>query len=345
MHPVLARQFAVAHERLSPEAAAYYAAGAGAGESAAEAAGAWSHYRLRPRSLRDVSLASIATTVLGTPLATPVGVAPTAFHHLAHPDAELASAAGTRTAGGLFVLSSRSGRRIEDVAQTAGPWWMQIYVWHDRAATESIARRAAAAGARALVLTVDTPVVGAKYASAAPPVTDADFLVNTPDADPDELDQDPSVGLDAIEWLRAVSGLPVVVKGVLRGDEARRCVDAGAAAVVVSNHGGRQLDRAVATADALPEVVAAVGADVEVYVDGGIRSGLDALTALALGARAVFLGRPVLWGLAADGADGVTATVGAVSTELLHTLMVAGFTSPAELTAAAAGGEPVAVRA
>lgn len=343
MHPVLAGQYATARERLAGDAWAYYESGAGAGESAAEAPSAWSRYRLRPRSLRDVADATIATTALGTPLATPVGVAPTAFHHLAHPEGEVASAAGTHSAGGLFVLSSRSARRIEDVAEAAGPWWMQTYVWRDRSATEALAGRAAAAGARALVLTVDTPVVGTKYASAAPPVTDEVFLVNTPDADPDALDQDPSVGLAAIDWLRRVSGLPVVVKGVLRGDEARRCVDAGAAAVIVSNHGGRQLDRAVATADALPDVVSAVGTDVEVYVDGGIRSGLDALVALALGAHAVFLGRPALWGLAAGGADGVAATVGSVSSELLHTLMVAGFTSPAELSAAAAR-EPVAVR-
>jgi 4-hydroxymandelate oxidase len=262
-----------------------------------------------------------------------VAVAPSAYHQLADDGAEVASAKGARNAGSLFVLSSRSSRRIEEVGEHAGPWWMQIYVWQDRSVTADFAQRAASAGAQALVLTVDTPIVGAKYAAALPPVTDDDVLANAPGADPAKVEQDPSVGIEAIEWLRSVSGLSVVVKGVLRGDEARRLVDAGAAGVIVSNHGGRQLDRAVPTAVALPEVVAAVGDEVEVYVDGGVRSGVDVLTAIGLGARLVFLGRPVLWGLTVGGAGGVTETIGALSAELLHAMSVAGYTSPAEVRA------------
>ncbi len=321
-----------ARELLPPEVYSYYAAGSGSETTVHEAARAWASYRLRPRSLRDVAHVSTTTELLGTPLASPVGVAPMAFHGLAHPDAELATAAGTARAGSLFVLSTRCSRRIEDVAAVAGPWWFQVYVMKDRSLTRALVERAAAAGARALVLTVDTPYVGAKRSVggvriAVPP---EQFLVNLAEHLPEGADvpalteQDPSVDADVIGWLHEVSGLPVLVKGVLRGDEAVRLLDAGAAGVVVSNHGGRQLDRALPAALALPEVVAAVGGRAPVLVDGGLRSGLDVLVALALGARGVLLGRPALWALAAEGADGVEGLLEQVRAELVHTMALAG---------------------
>jgi 4-hydroxymandelate oxidase len=337
MHPVLAAQLDAARRRLPPEAFAYIAAGAGLELTTSEAEAAWSRYRLRPRVLRDVATVDVATTLLGQSVASPIAVAPTAFHTLAHLDGETATAQGAAVAGSLFVLSARSTRRIEDVAAVAGPWWFQVYVTRDRGITRALVERAVAAGARALVLTGDTPYVGTKYRSAAPPIGDDAALVNvrgyaSDDRIWDAIDQDPSITLATVGWLAEISGLPVVVKGVLRADDARDCLAAGAAGVIVSNHGGRQTDRSVATAQALPEVVDAVGAEVEVYVDGGIRSGVDALVALGLGARAVFVGRPVLYGLAADGAAGVASALQALSSELTNVLAVAGFASLAGLT-------------
>ncbi|GIG29715.1 alpha-hydroxy acid oxidase [Cellulomonas marina] len=322
----------LARTLLPPEVYAYYASGSGAETTLAEAARAWSAFRLRPRTLRDVRTVSTAARLLGTDLALPVGVAPMAFHALAHPEAERATAAGTDRAGGLFVLSTRCSLRIEDVAAAAGPWWFQVYVMRDRSLTRALVERAAAAGARALLLTGDTPYVGAKRAVGGVriPLSAEHFLVNLAEhlpADPDVpalTEQDPSIDTDVIAWLQEVSGLPVLVKGVLRGDEAVRCLDAGAAGVVVSNHGGRQLDRAVPAALALAEVVDAVGGRAPVLVDGGVRSGLDVLVALALGADAVLLGRPVLWALAAGGADGVADLLDQVRAELSHAMALVG---------------------
>jgi 4-hydroxymandelate oxidase len=209
----------------------------------------------------------------------------------------------------------------------------------DRGLTKALVQRAAAAGARAVVLTVDTPYVGRKHRVSGVRIAVPDdlYLVNlaqhlVPGAVASEsAEQDPSMTPDVIGRLAEVSGLPVLVKGVLRGDEALRCVEAGAAGVVVSNHGGRQLDRAVASARALPDVLAAVGARVPVLVDGGIRTGTDALVALALGADAVLVGRPVLWALAAGGADAVRDGLDVLTDDLAHVMAVAGAARPADL--------------
>ena len=276
---------------------------------------------MAPRVLRDVSAVDTATRLLGTEFATPLCVAPTGYHGLAHPDGELATAAGAAAAGALFVLSTRSSRLIEEVgdvvAAAGGTWWFQVYLMRDRELTSGLVRRAAAAGAAALVLTADTPVVGRKRRNSAEVVSDREFLVNLgPLDDMTAADQAADVTFADIGWLSEAAGpgrrLPVVVKGVLRGDDARTCRAHGAAAVIVSNHGGRQLDGALPSAAALPEVAGALhdGGACEVYADGGIRSGEDALAALALGARAVFLGRPALWALACGGADGRPVTDG-----------------------------------
>ena len=320
MHPLLADQEARAAQVLPEAVRGYYAAGAGEQAARDEAPAAWRSLRLRPRVLRDVSAVDTSLTLLGTPLATPVLAAPTALHGLAHPDGEAETARGVAAAGSLLVVSTRASRRLEEVP--AGPWWFQAYVMRDRGLTLTLVERAAAAGATAVVLTGDTPYLGTRPGATRAALA-ADPLVNLPGADPAGTEQDPSTGLEAIGQLAAV-GLPVLVKGVLRGDDALACLDAGAAGVVVSNHGGRQLDRAVPTAHALPEVAAAVAGRAPVLVDGGIRSGTDVLTALALGADAVLLGRPVLWALAAGGAAGVEACVQALTADLAHVMGLAG---------------------
>jgi 4-hydroxymandelate oxidase len=302
---------------------------------------AWRQVWMAPRVLREVSAVDTSTRLLGTEFATPLCVAPTGYHGLAYPDGELATAAGAAKAGALFVLSTRSSRRIEDVAEVVaaagGTWWFQVYLMRDRELTAGLVRRAAAAGAAALVLTADTPVVGRKRRDPADGmVSDEDFLVNLgPLADMAAATQAADVTFADMSWLSEVAAdggggrLPVVVKGVLRGDDASACRAHGAAAVMVSNHGGRQLDGALPSALALPDVAAQQqpGSDWEVYADGGIRTGEDALVALSFGARAVFLGRPVLWALTCGGADGVRAFLAGLTDDLAHAMALAGAAS------------------
>lgn len=323
----------------------YYAGGSGAEITLAESGAAWRGYRLRPRVLRDVAVVDTAVTLLGSRLASPVAVAPSAYHCLAHPKGEVATATGAAATGALLVVSSRCSVRLESVARAVadrgGSWWFQAYVMRDRSITADLVRRAAAAGARAVVLTGDSPVVGSKLRQGTDdlPLTAqiAGVNVDGPPRDEDELDlaltQDPATTLADISWLAELSGLPVLVKGVLRADDAVDCVAAGAAGIVVSTHGGRQLDRSVASAHALAAVAAAVGDRVPVLVDGGIASATDVLVALALGARAVLVGRPVLWALAADGARGVAALLDGFRTDLVEALQLAGVRSPAEVGA------------
>jgi 4-hydroxymandelate oxidase len=207
--------------------------------------------------------------------------------------------------------------------------WQQIYVLRDRGISDEVARRAADAGARALVVTVDTPVVASKPASLPDGAMRTGLIpeLDERDASDERLWQAADLLPADLERLADVSGLPVVAKGVLRGDQARRCVEAGARAVIVSTHGGRQLDSVVSVPRALPEVAAAVGADAEVYADGGIRHGIDVVAALALGARAVFLGRPILWALATGGADQVASTLRQFQDELVEALALVGCAS------------------
>jgi 4-hydroxymandelate oxidase len=331
-----------ARGRLPAEAYDYYAGGAGRGRTLRANERSWRRSWLAPRVLRDVRHVDTSVELLGARLRTPIAVAPTAFHCLAHPDGELATAAGAARAGALLVLSTRASRRIEDVAAVVaaagGTWWLQVYLMQDRALTTELVTRAAAAGARALVLTADTPVVG-RHAEA--PVRDEDYLVNLgPQAGAADTTLSPGVTFADIGWLREISGgLPVVVKGVLRPDDARACAAAGAAAVLVSNHGGRQLDGAITAARALPGVVAALGGTgLPAYADGGIRAGEDALAALALGARAVLLGRPVLWALTCGGADGVADLLTGLTDGLAHAMALAGAASVAEVAGIAADG-------
>lgn len=317
-----------ARETLAPEVADYYAGGAESETTLREAPGAWRTWRLRPRVLRGVATVDLRTTLLGTEVGTPIGVAPWAYQALAHPDGERGTARGAAAAGALMTVSTSASTSLDDVAATEpeAPKWFQLYRLHSPAHTDDLARRAGAAGYRALVLTADLPVLGRRLRDLAHDFAlPADLpLANHPAAGAAPPAYSPVWTFDDIGRFADLSGLPVVVKGVLRGDDAVSCVEAGAAAVWVSAHGGRQADPVVASAHALPEVVAAVAGEVEVYVDGGLRSGSDVLTALALGARAVFVGRPAVWGLATAGASGVSRVLTGLGSELAHTMALCG---------------------
>ena len=317
---------------LSEPVHRYFRQGARGGLSAAEATAAWEAYRFLPHVLRDVTDVDLTTTLLGSDFRTPFGVAPTTLQRAAHPDGEVATAGAATAAGAPLVLSSNAGTTFEEVGATGASWWLQLYVTADRPSCVPVLERAVAAGARALVLTADTPVVGTKHDEGPRiwDVVDPGWLrVNFPpgygDAPGDAKATD--LGPQDVHWLAESTGLPVVVKGVLRPEDARRCVDAGASAVWVSNHGGRQLDQTAATADCLVDVVAEVGQEAEVYVDGGVRNARHALVALALGARAVFLGRPVLYALALDGEKGVHRLLTELAEDLEADLRVAGCSS------------------
>ncbi|MFJ5677791.1 alpha-hydroxy acid oxidase [Streptomyces sp. NPDC093097] len=318
-----------AERRLPTPVLTYFQQGAGAGLSAAEAEASWDAPRLLPHVLRDVSAVSTRTSVLGTEVDTPVLVAPTTLQRQAHEEGEVAMLRGAAAAGSLVCVSSNAGVPFRSLTDF-GPWWVQAYVLRDRKLTVEMLDRARTAGARAVVLTADTPVVGEKYGtgpSVWETVPPEHLLTNVDGQGVAEARLEKAADLTpaAIDWLRTATGLPVVVKGVLRADDARECVAAGASAVWVSNHGGRQLDGALATARALPPIAEALaGTGAELYVDGGIRNGRHALIALALGATAVFVGRPALWALTVDGATGVERLLTALTAELTHAMTLAG---------------------
>lgn len=308
----------------------YISQGSRDGVTAAEAVAAWQAVRFAPHAMADVTEVRTATTLLGTGVQAPIAVAPSTFQRAAHPDGELAMARATAAAGSLMVVSSNAGSTFADIGATGVAWWLQAYLPADRDLARPLLERGVSAGARAIVLTVDTPVVGTKYDDGPTVWEEVDpawLRVNFDPADKQRpgFDKATDLGPADIEWLQRVTGLPVVVKGVLRTDDACRCVDAGAAAVWVSNHGGRQLDRSLPTTQALPPIAAAVGDEVEVYVDGGLRSGLDVLAALALGAHAAFFGRLPLWALV-GGEDSVRRLHGELGAELVEALRLAGIT-------------------
>ena len=295
----------------------------------------WSQLRFRPHVLRDTRRLSLATTVLGTEVASPVLVAPMAQQRAAHPDGEVATARAVRRRGVLLGVSTNTGVRFADVAAVGAPWWFQVYVMDDRATTADVVQRAAAAGASALVLTVDTPGVDPRRPQHEPRTWPDRYgmQANLPGGDVGRavFAGTRNLSVDDIGWLADLTGLPVVVKGVLRADDAVTCVDAGAAGVIVSTHGGRCLSQSTTSADALPEVAAAVGDRAEVYVDSGLRTPEHVAAALCLGARAVFLGRPVLWALATGGDARVEQLLAGFDTRLEWVLRSLGAGSLADL--------------
>ncbi len=320
----------------------YFASGADAQRTLRDNVRAWRRWQLWPHVLVDVAARELATTVLGTPMSMPVMIAPTAYHKLAHAEGELATARGAAAADVTYCVSTLATTSLEDVAAaTSAPKWFQLYVHRDAALTASLVARAQAAGYRALVITVDTPLLGRRlgderYGFSLPPeLTMPNLLAHLPPTEDHasalaryfaERHAETFCWRD-LERVRASTTMPIVVKGILRGDDAARAVELGCAGVIVSNHGGRQLDDTPATIDALPEVVDAVAGRADVLIDGGVRCGADVLKALALGARAVLVGRPALWGLAAGGADGVRGVLEVLRVELSRAMALAGVTS------------------
>lgn len=312
--------------------------------TAAEATEAWRSVRFRPHVLKDVTEVDPSVALLGRRAGVPWGVAPTTLQRAVHPDGELAMARATAAAGAVMVVSSNAGTSFAEIGATGVRWWLQAYLPADRTLAEPMLDRAAAAGAEAVVLTADTPVVSTRYFNGSSVWETVDPALVRVNFDPG-YDEQPGaekaldLGPHDIGWVAGRTGLPVVVKGVLRPDDARRCVEAGAAAVWVSNHGGRQLDRAAATAECLPPIRTALAGAAEVYVDGGVRSGLDILAALALGADAVFLGRLPLLALV-DGENGVTQLHRELLRQTVESLRLAGCRTIADTRSIASGGTP-----
>ena len=333
-----------ASDLLAPIVQAYYAGGANDEVSLAEAPRSWERLRLVPRVLVDVSSLDLSTTVLAQRVEFPVMTAPCALNRLAHADGESGVARAAHAAGIIQVLSTMSSESLEQVAAASpSPKWFQLYCYKERDTTADLVRRAEAAGYTALCLTVDVPVLGRREREVrtgfhAPPGIDLANLsrygndLNAMGAKSQasglasyvSARWDASLSWDAISWLRSLTRLPIVLKGILAADDALRAVQHGVDGIVVSTHGGRQLDTVVSTADALPRIVDAVAGRAEVYADGGIRRGTDVLKALALGARAVLIGRPYLWGLAVGGEAGVRQVLQLLREELALALALSG---------------------
>jgi isopentenyl diphosphate isomerase/L-lactate dehydrogenase-like FMN-dependent dehydrogenase len=336
-----------AAELLDAPVLGYYAGGAGDEWTLRENVEAFRRWTLRPRVLCEVETIDPGTTVLGTRVSFPVLLAPVALQRLAHPDGELATARAADAAETLMCLSTIATATPEEVAAAApgAPRWFQVYVLKDRGATRDLVARAAAAGYSALVLTADTPYLGRRerdirYAFTIPEAMRPLALAS---ADGERVgatilpELSPSVGWRDVEQLVADTNLPVLVKGVHTAEDAALALEHGAAGVIVSNHGGRQLDGVAAAIDMLPEIVETVAGRAEVLMDGGVRRGADVVKALALGARAVLVGRAFLWGLVVGGEEGVRNVLELLRAEMVLALALCGCTSPDELTRAHVG--------
>ena len=289
---------------------------------------------LRPRVLRGGLQGDLATELLGVTLDMPVLIAPTAFHRLVHPDGECATARAARDAKLLMIISMASTTPVEEITAAAGPeagrFWFQLYIQPDRGFTADLVRRAEAAGCGGLVVTVDSPVFGRHERDLRngfldlPEGLHCAHMRTSETERPRRIEFKPDLDWEDIDWLRSVTRLPLILKGVTHPEDARLAVAHGVRALIVSNHGGRQLDTTAPSLALLPGVARAVKGDVPIIFDGGVRRGTDVLKALALGADAVGVGRPVLWGLAAAGQDGVSAVLQLLRAELLEALLLCG---------------------
>ncbi|XP_039912136.1 2-Hydroxyacid oxidase 2 [Hirundo rustica] len=322
----------------------YFSAGADDCTTRDENILAYKRIRFRPRMLRDVSVMDIRTKILGSEISFPVGIAPTGFHQLAWPDGEKSTARAARAMNTCYIASTYSTCTLEEISAAApgGLRWFQLYIHRNRAASQQLVQRAEALGFRGLVLTADLPYTGKRRDDVRngfrlPPhmkVKNLEGAFEGGDCSeyglpPNSLD--PSVTWNDIYWLRSLTRLPIIIKGILTREDAELAVRHGVQGIIVSNHGGRQLDEGPATIDALVEVVEAVRGRVEVYVDGGIRKGSDVLKALALGAKCVFIGRPALWGLAYKGEEGLQDVLRILQDEFRLSMALAGCASVSEI--------------
>ncbi|XP_045837609.1 hydroxyacid oxidase 1 [Meles meles] len=304
----------------------YYRSGANDQETLADNVAAFSRWKLYPRMLRNVAEVDLSTSVLGQKVSMPICAGATAMQRMAHEDGELATVRACRSMGTGMMLSSWSTSSIEEVADASPEAlrWLQLYIYNDREVTKQLVQRAERKGYKAIFLTVDTPYLGNRFDDVRNrfklprqlrmknfETSDLAFSPKENFGESSGLATyvtksiDPSISWEDIKWLRGLTSLPIVAKGILRGDDAREAVKHGLNGILVSNHGARQLDGVPATIDVLPEIVEAVEGKVEVFLDGGVRKGTDVLKALALGAKAVFVGRPIIWGLASQGEKGV----------------------------------------
>jgi 4-hydroxymandelate oxidase len=319
----------IAAAKLPREVYDYYAGGAGAEWTLRENRAAFDRWVLRPRVLIGVAERDTSTEVLGTPISLPVIAGPWAFQALAHPDGEVAVARAAAAAGTISVFSSTSSHRIEAVAAaTRGRKWFQLYVHQDRGFSRDTLRRAYEAGFEAIVFTVDAPYLGKRERDRR---NELDLQA---EARGQELDLDPAISWDDLAWIREDAPIPLLIKGILTAEDARIAVEHGVDGIVVSNHGGRQLDGSPAALDALIEVVEAIEGRCEVLMDGGIRRGTDVLKTLALGARAVLVARPVTWGLAAAGEAGVAHVLEILREELDLAMALCGCRSIRDVSSA-----------
>jgi len=341
---------AVAKENLSKMAYDYFAGGASDHVTLKDNRAAYDRIKLLPRILRDVSQRDLSTTIIGQSFELPFIIAPMGFLGLAHPESELAIARAAGSVGVGMTLSTMSSNTLEDVADVATtPLWFQLYVYKNRDVTRRLVERAEAAGYTALVLTVDTPILGRREADIRnqwhlPPEVQVKNLMGSGmegigmDSQDSGLSTyiaslwDPSISWVDIAWLKSITTLPIILKGVLHPADAKLAVEHGADAIIISNHGGRQVDTSIATIDALPSIVNAVNSDIDILIDGAIRRGTDILKAIALGANGVLVGRPIIWGLSYDGQAGVEQVLNILKIELDNTLALCGCHNLSELS-------------
>jgi 4-hydroxymandelate oxidase len=337
----------LARKRLPAMAYEYIVGGAGDEITLRANRTSFDGLRLKPRVLRDVSRLDTSVAIFGERLDYPILLAPTAYHKLAHPEGESATARGAGAARATMCVSSFATTSIEDVAKAAtAPLWFQLYVQRDRGFTKALVQRAEAAGCRTLVVTCDTPVIGIRNREARarfrlPAGVERENLKGllgglSSVAHVDESAVysalfDPALTWEGIDWIRSYAKVPVVLKGILSPEDAQLAIEHGAHGLIVSNHGARNLDTVPATIDALPGVVDAVGGRIPVLMDGGIRRGTDVVKALAIGAKAVLVGRPYLWALSVGGAEGVQNVMTILQTEFQSALALCGHTSAATI--------------
>ncbi len=342
---------AAAKAKLSQNTYDYYAGGALEERALSEGGTAYDAHRIYHRVLVDVSKIDSTVSILGETLSMPIIIAPSAMHQMADPQGELATARAAARMGTHMIQSTLSNFSLEEVAQAApGRTWFQLYVYKDRAVTKEIVGRAQAAGFRALVVTVDAPVLGRRLRDERNQFKMPEGLSlgnfkpqqseqrNLPPTQGSGLSAyvsnqtDPALTWNDIAWLRSITDMPIFLKGIVRAGDAKRAVQEGVAGIVVSNHGGRQLDCSPAPIQALPAVVEAVNGACDVLIDGGIRRGTDVIKALALGAKAVLIGRPILWGLAVGGEDGVVEVLEHFRKSLHHAMILSGCPTIADIT-------------